>query len=86
MTMRSIVHEPRSGEAIFINRLPQSRLTTVKRVRACESGQSVIETRFLLFSNAKRDDIVLDECIFPTKVQKICIWSFYIILYEMLPE
>ena len=50
--------------SIFINRLPQSRLTTVKRMRACESGQSVIETRYLLFSNAKRDDIVLDKCIF----------------------
>ena len=53
--------------SIFINRLPQSRLTTVKRVRACESGQSVIETRYLLFSNAKRDDIVLDKCIFSDK-------------------
>ena len=53
--------------SIFINRLPQSRLTTLKRVRACESGQSVIETRCLLFSNAKRDEIVLDKHIFSDK-------------------
>ena len=65
----------------FINRLPQGRLTTVKRVRACESGHfgrsrklaicssptSSSETRYLLFSNAKRVDIVLDKYIFSDK-------------------
>ena len=53
--------------SIFINRLHQSHLTTVTRVTARESGQSMIETRSLLYSNAKRDDIVLDKSIFSDK-------------------
>ena len=65
---------------LFISRSPQSRLTRMERVRACESGRSVIETRYCaLLRCKKRRHCAGFVCFFRQKYREI---AYYLcILY-----
>ena len=73
--------------SISLTACPKVARPQWKRVRACESGQSVIETRYLLFSNAIGDDIVLDKYIlFPQKYRKFAYGLFILYFMKCYPS
>ena len=73
--------------SIFINRLPQSRLTTVKRVRACERAAKVwLKLAICTSPTQKETTLCWIYVFFPTKVQKICIWSFILYFMKCYPS